>query len=176
MFHVFTCFSIQFCRLWWAHKSYNTMPSPLKSMEQPHRRRFLRGCDGRPVPARDMSCLLRRRCFLEGPNWGEILTQTHLVLQYRRRGQQLLPRQLLLLPRTKVVQLEHGCKMAIWYAFVGIYTHWLHKSTGSLWPQLGPPDTPQQPGCGWQVISQSLAAGLDINQPPQAFWMELKWW
>lgn len=106
-------FSMQFCRSWWAHESYNTMPSALKSMEQPHRRRFLRGCDGRPVPARDMSCLLRRRCFLEGPNWGEILTQTHLVLQYRR-GQQLLPRQLPILPRTKVVRLEHGCKMAIW--------------------------------------------------------------
>ena len=105
--------SMQFCRSWCAHESYNTMPSALRSIEQPHRRCFLRGCDGRPVPARDMSCLLRRRCFLEGPNWGEILTQTHLVLQYRRR-QQLLPRQLLLLPRTKVVQLEHGCKMAIW--------------------------------------------------------------
>ena len=45
-------FSMQFCRSWWAHKSYNTMPSPLKSMEQPHRRRFLRGCDGRPLPVR----------------------------------------------------------------------------------------------------------------------------
>lgn len=83
--------------------------NPICSLRLGH----VKNLGGSPVPARDMSCLLRRRCFLEGPNWGEILTQTHLVLQYRR-GQQLLPRQLPILPRTKVVRLEHGCKMAIW--------------------------------------------------------------